>query len=74
MWGMSDQLCRFFQPGDDVLFTLDDDVRWPKVVVHVYAHLVGREIADVSHRGFDGVVFTEVVAEGSGFGRALHDD
>jgi hypothetical protein len=35
--------------GQASLLALDDDVRWPKVVVHVYAHLVGREIADVSH-------------------------
>jgi hypothetical protein len=67
MWGMSDQLYRFFQPGDDVLFALDDDVRWPEVVIHVYAHLVGREIADVSHGGFDGVVFAEEVVERSRF-------
>jgi hypothetical protein len=34
---------------------------WTTVVIHVYAHLVGREIADVTHGGFDGVVFTEQV-------------
>ena len=60
--------------GQALLFALDDDVRWPEVVVHVYGHLVGREITDVSHGGFDGVVFAEVVAEGSRFGRTLHDD
>jgi len=56
------------------LLALDDDVRWPEVVVHVYAHLVGREIADVPHGGFDGLVFAEVVAESSRFGQTLHDD
>jgi hypothetical protein len=42
--------------------------------VGVHAHLVGREIADVSHGGFDGVVFAEKVAHGSRFDRTLHDD
>jgi hypothetical protein len=60
--------------GQASLLALDDDVRWPKVVVHVYAHLVGWEIADVSQGGFDGVVFAEKVAEGPHFGRTLHDD
>ena len=60
--------------GQALLLALDDDIRWPKVVVYVHAHLVGREIADVSHRGFDGVVFAEKVAESSRLGRTLHDD
>jgi len=60
--------------GQALLLALDDDVRWPEVVIHVYAHLVGRQIADVSHGGFDDVVFAEKVAEGLRFGRTLHND
>ena len=60
--------------GQASLLALDDAIRWPKVVAHVHAHLVGREIADVSHGGFDGVVATEKVAESSRFGRTLHND
>jgi hypothetical protein len=60
--------------GQASLLTLDDDVLGPKVVIHVYAHLVGRQIADVSHGGSHGVVFAEKVAEGSRFSRTLHDD
>jgi hypothetical protein len=60
--------------GQASLLALDDDVRWPKVVIHLYAYLVGREIADVSHGGFNGAVFAEKVAESSCFGRTLYDD
>jgi len=60
--------------GQALLLALDDDVRWPEGVVHVYTHLVGREVADVSHGGFDGVVFAEKVAESSRLGGTLHDD
>ena len=33
--------------GQASLLAFGDDVRWPKVVVHVHIHLLGREIADV---------------------------
>ena len=60
--------------GQALLLALDDDVRWPEVVIHVYAHLVGREIADVAHGGSHSVVFAEKVVESSRFGRTLQDD
>ncbi len=62
------------QPADDLFFLGRDDVARLKIVLNVHAHAVGRQVADVAHRGDHRIALTQETAHRARLGRRLDDD
>jgi len=65
---------RLFQALDDVLLAPDGPVVGLKIVFKINADLALGQIAQVAHAGHDLVVRAQVLANGLGLGRGLHND
>src|SRR3989449_11753833 len=67
-------LGRFLDLRERLRLFLDGDVFRREAVLDVHAELALGEVADVAHRRFDGIAAAEVLPDGAGLGRRLHDD
>ena len=66
-------LGRFLQVVDDVFFALDGAVVGFKVVLEVHAESTLGQVPQVTHAGLHLVIRPQVLANGFGLGRGLHD-
>ena len=66
-------LGRLLQVPDDVLLALDGPVIGFKIVFHVHAQLALGQVPQMSHTGLHLIRRAQVLADGLGLGRGLHD-
>ena len=66
-------LGRLLQVPDDVLLALDGPVIGLKIVFHVHAQLAFGQVPQMSHTGLHLIRRAQVLADGLGLGRGLHD-
>ena len=66
-------LCLFFERTDQVPLAAHIDVFRLKVMFHINAELTFRQIAQMSHRCTNGILFAEVPLDGLCLCRRLHD-
>ena len=66
-------LGRRLQILDDILFALDGLIVGGKVPVHIYAQRALGQVAQMAHAGLHLIIRPQILADGLGLGRGLHD-
>ena len=66
-------LGRFLQVADDILLTLDGLVVWDKAPLDIHAQLALGQVPDMAHGRLYLIARPQVLADGLGLGRGLHD-
>ena len=65
---------QLLQPGNNFLFTGDDDVFGFEVVLDIHAESALGQIFDVPERGLNGVAFAQILLNGFRLGGRFDDD
>ena len=66
-------LGRFFQIGNDRFLALHGDIVGFKIIFKIDAHLAFGQVPQVTHAGLDLILGPQILANGFGLGRRLHD-